>query len=202
MPQAMRFALSPLSPLSAREQTESYHHFFPFAPDERTGDNQVGKEPAKIAQLRTSYFFCDDYWMSDAFSQRSDLTAIRRMVTEYRRQIGAPNTPLFETPQGDGSPYVEVSDAYYFIVEERGIELNRQKTVEVDELLFWIFDGVTLSMSSDFELRNRKPGEDSRRQLFAKQEALLGQLSARWRERKLEEHRLILTRHPFNDALG
>jgi hypothetical protein len=124
------------------------------------------------------------------------------MVKEFGSQIGVPDTALFGTPQGDGTPYVEVSDAYYFIVEERGIELDRRKTDDTDELLYWIFEGVTFSMSSDFELRNRRPGEDSRRQLFAKQEALLGQLSTQWRERKLEEHRRILTGHPFNDAFG
>ncbi|UZW57322.1 immunity 63 family protein [Sphingobium sp. JS3065] len=140
--------------------------------------------------------------MSDALPRQSDLTSIRTMVQEYGSQIGMSNTPLFGTPQGDGAPYVVVSDAYYFIVEERGIELERRKTNDIDELLYWIFCGVTFSMASDFELRNRKPGEDSRRQLFAKQEALLGQLSAQWRERKLEEHRRILTRHPFNDVLG
>ena len=123
------------------------------------------------------------------------------MVKEYGSQIGVPDTALFATPRGDGSPYVEVSDAYYFIVEERGIELERRKTDDADELLYWIFDGVTFSMSSDFELRNRKPGEDPRRQLFAKHEALLGQLSAQWRERKQEEHTRILTGHPFNDLL-
>jgi hypothetical protein len=140
--------------------------------------------------------------MSEALPRRPDLNSIQTMVKEYGSKIGVPDTAIFGTPQGDGSPYVEVSDAYYFVVEERGIELERQKTDEIDELLYWIFDGVTFSISSDFELQNRKPGEDSRRQLFAKQEALLGQLSARWRKRKLEEHRRILTRHPFNDVLG
>jgi hypothetical protein len=140
--------------------------------------------------------------MSDAKLRQSDLTCIRTMVKEYGSQIGAPDTELLGSPQGDGSPYVEVSDAYYFIVEERGVELKRQRTDDIDELLYWIFDGVTFSISSDFELRNRRPKEDSRRQLFAKQEALLGQISRQWRERKLEEHRRILVDHPFEDVLG
>ncbi|UYY78853.1 immunity 63 family protein [Sphingomonas sp. R1] len=124
------------------------------------------------------------------------------MVKKYGSQIGVPDIALLGTPRGDGSPYVEVSDAYYFVVEERGVELERRKTDDLDELLYWIFDGVTFSISCDFELRNRKPGEDPRRQLFAKQEALLSQLSTRWSARKLDEHRAILTRHPFNDVFG
>ena len=140
--------------------------------------------------------------MSDTLPRRPDLSSIRAIAAKYGLQIGLAETPLFGTPQGDGSPYVEIGDAYYFVVEERGIELERRETNDIDELLYWIFDGVTFSMSSDFELRNRRPGEDSRRQLFANQEELLGQLSGAWRERKQEEHKRILIHHPFNDVLG
>jgi hypothetical protein len=119
-----------------------------------------------------------------------DLQTLRRIVSDYARRINASDVSVFGTPQGDGSPYIEVAnDAYYFVIEERGIELDRRRTADLDELLYWIFDGVTFSISSDFELRHRKSDEDSRRQLFCKHESLLAQLSPHWGERKVEEHR-------------
>jgi hypothetical protein len=101
-------------------------------------------------------------------NQRRDLETIRRIVSDYARRINAPDVSVFSAPRGDGSPYIEVADdAYYFVIEERGTELHRRRTTDLDELLYWIFDHVTSSLSSDFELRHRKPGEDSRRQLSA-----------------------------------
>lgn len=76
------------------------------------------------------------------------------------------NFVIAGAPRGDGSPYVEVGEAYYFIVEERGIELERRKTIDLDELLYWVFDGVTFTVASTFETRNREPNKDSRRLLF------------------------------------
>jgi len=105
-------------------------------------------------------------------------------------------------PRGDGSPYIEISDAYHFVVEERGLELERRKTSDLDELLYWVFDGVTFTVASSFELRNRRPNEDSRRQLFAKQEELLNLASEAWGRRKEVEHEGVLANYPFNDTLG
>lgn len=140
--------------------------------------------------------------MGNSTTPTSDLSAIRAIVLDYGSRIGAPDTALFDRPQGDGSPYLEVSEAYHYVVEERGVELRRRTTDDLDELLYWVFDDITFSMSAAAELRNRRPGEDPRHQLFDRQEALLGQLSAAWAERKSEEHRDILVRHPFNDASG
>jgi len=169
---------------------------------EGTAIRGVRKRRVRFRPIAAIGFCCDDCPMSVPLARRSALASIRTMVKKYGSQIGVPDIALLGTPRGDGSPYVEVSDAYYFVVEERGVELERRKTDDLDELLYWIFDGVTFSISCDFELRNRKPGEDPRRQLFAKQEALLSQLSTRWSARKLDEHRAILTRHPFNDVFG
>jgi hypothetical protein len=108
---------------------------------------------------------------------------------------------VFGIPHGDGSPYIEAVDGtYYFVVEERGIEYERRRTVDLGGLLYWIFEGVTFSLSCDFELRHRRPDEDFQRQLFSKQEALLTQLSPNCGDRKAEEHRRIPMGCPFDDC--
>ncbi|EIZ77582.1 hypothetical protein WSK_3818 [Novosphingobium sp. Rr 2-17] len=138
--------------------------------------------------------------MSDTIPPRSDLNYIRATVREYGSLIGMPNASIFATPQGDGSPYIEIGDAYRFIVEERGVELECRETKDLDELLYWLFDGITFSIASDYELRHRQASEDSRRQLFAEQEALLGRIRAKWRDRKRVEHQHVLDRYPFDDT--
>jgi hypothetical protein len=55
-------------------------------------------------------------------------------------------------------------------------------------------------MAWDHELRNRREGEDSRRQGFAKQIELLSLLSLEWAERRKAEQAEVLAQHPFNDG--
>ena len=130
------------------------------------------------------------------------LDAVRASATDYAHRLGIRNLTIDSAPRGDGSPYIEISDAYHFVVEERGLELERRKTRDLDELLYWVFDGVTFTVASSFELRNRRPNEDSRRQLFAKQEELLNLASEAWGRRKEVEHKGVLANYPFNDTLG
>jgi len=130
-----------------------------------------------------------------------DLVTVRAQAKNLADRLGIRNLIVYGTPRGDGSPHVEVSDAYYFVVQERGIELERRRTSDLDELLYWIFDTVTFAASSAFELRHRVPGQDVRRALFAQHEELLSRLSPAWRNRKVAEHRAILAKHPFQDGI-
>jgi hypothetical protein len=106
------------------------------------------------------------------------------------------------TPQHDGSAHVElVGDLYNYVVTERGSEYERKSTRDEDELLYWLFADVTFSLASDFEVRHRISGQDSRRQLFSKQVELLGLLRPAWAEREQKEHERIIAEHPFQDDL-
>ncbi len=132
----------------------------------------------------------------------SALASIERQVRKLAEKIGAPTSylPTFGQSEHSGKPHVEVGDAYFFVVCERGTEFERRRTDDRDELLFWVFSSVTFSMASDWEVRNRCQGEDSRRQLFAKQEELLAALSPEWAAREADDHRHIIERHPFRDV--
>jgi hypothetical protein len=130
------------------------------------------------------------------------LATVRAKAKELAEHLGIRNFVIAGAPRGDGSPYVEVDKAYYFIIEERGIEFERRKTNDLDELLYWVFDSVTFTVASSFETRNRASNQDFRRMLFSKQEELLGELSPGWADRKADEHRAILNTHPFTDDGG
>ena len=128
-----------------------------------------------------------------------DARMIQRRVNALAARLGEPNFTIHSQSMEDGSPHIEVSDTYYLVVRERGAELSRKPTTNLDELLFWIFEGLTAQMAWAFELRHRHEGEDSRRQAFAKQIDLLSTLSWEWAERLRAEQTAILERHPFND---
>ena len=135
--------------------------------------------------------------------ERSDLLDIpdlQRLVRDLASRLGASDFTIRSEPLGDATPYVEVGDAYHYIISERGKEYERRTTTDLDELLYWIFDGLTSSMAWRYEVRHRREGEDPRRQAFAKQLELIGTLSAVWADRVRKELEEVLRRHPFHDS--
>jgi len=134
------------------------------------------------------------------------LTEIRTIVNELAEKINAPTNllPTFSSPIGDATPNIEVDNSglYHFVISERGTEYERKITSDLNDLMYWVFSGVTFSMACDYELKNRIKDKDSRRIMFAKQEELLGNLNKDWEERERKEHDSILIRNPFDDFAG
>lgn len=56
-------------------------------------------------------------------------------------------------------------------------------------------------MASEYELEHRKPNEDFRRQLFAKQIELMEQLDSKFAQWNKEELEKILEKSPYEDDL-
>ncbi|UPL49877.1 Imm63 family immunity protein [Hymenobacter sublimis] len=85
--------------------------------------------------------------------------------------------PTFGYNEDFARPEVRVDAAgYHFIIVERGQELQHAITLDLRELLLWIFKGVTFSMAGQYELENRIERQDCRILLFAKQVELLKQI--------------------------
>jgi hypothetical protein len=131
------------------------------------------------------------------------LDDIKKKVDELALKINAPTNllPSYGQENWDAHPYIDVDNLgfMFYIISERGQEYERKMTDKVDDLLYWIFAGVTFSMSCDYELKNRIEDKDCRRIMFDKQEQLLGQLSDTWRLKENAEHQSILKNHPFDD---
>ena len=130
------------------------------------------------------------------------LAAIQVEVRRLASQLQAPDVelPTFGRSRHDGRPHIEVGDTYDWVVCERGSEVTRRKTLDLDELLYWIFESATFSAATSWEVRNRIPGQDFRRLLFGRQRELLSQLSPAWALRRDEELKPTLRDHPFNDV--
>jgi hypothetical protein len=102
------------------------------------------------------------------------------------------------SPQHDGSPHIEqVGAEFHFVVTERGSEFERRKTIDPDEILYWLLDGVTQIAATNHELRNRIEGTDGRENWFPFQERLLYAMKPEWGVRKQQQHFRILRDHPL-----
>lgn len=107
------------------------------------------------------------------------------------------------TPQHDGSPHIEcIGGEFHYVVTERGIEHERRKTSDAEELLFWIVSDLTWEMAVEWEVRHRIEGEDFRRQMFRKDIELMSLVSEDWARRKKEKYEKILGQYPFDDRLA
>ncbi|RYZ01380.1 MAG: hypothetical protein EOO73_35745 [Myxococcales bacterium] len=132
-----------------------------------------------------------------------DRVEIERRVRALALIIAAPDQvlPTFGHSQDGARPHIEVeaSGRMHYVVVERGRELERLTHVDINLLLFRVFEDITFFLAGQFELAHRKSGQDSRRIMFARQVELLGMLSAEWAERGAARHAIILSAHPFRD---
>lgn len=131
-----------------------------------------------------------------------ELSEVQAKVNELAAKIGAPSNvlPTFRYSEHTGRPHVEVDmRGYHYVIAERGQEFKRHTTSNLDELLYKIFASITFEMSAKFELTHRVENQDHRRIMFQYQVELLSMLSPQWAERELQEHEMILKKHPFDD---
>jgi hypothetical protein len=133
------------------------------------------------------------------------LSEIKAKVNQLAQKIGASQNilPTYGYSEQTARPHIEVSSVvYYYVIAERGQEINRYTAFDVDELLYKIFADVTFELSSKYELAHRLTNQDSRRIMFQRQVELLSMLSPKWAERESREHEQILKKHPFDDYAG
>jgi hypothetical protein len=131
------------------------------------------------------------------------LVEIKAEVDRRAAMIGAEahhSLPTYGHTEDFARPHIEVdSRGYHFVVVERGQELSRLTTCDLDDLLYEVFQTVTFSLACDYDLAHRIELQDCRRLIFRRQVELLSRLSAKWAERRSEKHRQILREHPFDD---
>lgn len=134
------------------------------------------------------------------------LEEIKKKVQELANIINASSDllPTYGYSKDFAHPHIEVDNSgfIHYVVVERGEELDRKTTDNLDKILYWIFASVTFSIASEYELINRIEDKDCRRIMFDKQEELLGMLNENWKQTENEKHRNILKIHPFDDLAG
>ena len=132
------------------------------------------------------------------------LNEIKSEVDRLARKLRAPESllPTYGRTRDAAHPHIEVDErGYHYVIVERGEELNRITTTDIDTLLYHVFEGVTFSLACEYAVRHRAGFRDFRRQLFRRQTELLSRLSPQWAELKAQAHAQILSQHPFDDSL-
>ena len=127
------------------------------------------------------------------------------MIDQVAGKINPPQNDLptyGNSEQGDGV-YVEADlSGYQLIFAERGHEIERSITLDIDDLLYRIFEGVTFGLACNYELAHRIEEQDCRRIMFQRQVELLSILSPQWGERAKQGLDQILISHPFDDLIN
>jgi len=122
----------------------------------------------------------------------------RRFIALCKKAAGKPR--FFTTPQHDGTAHVEVVDGVlFYVVTERGAELERRSTTSEEELLYWLACDAVFEAASDFEVKHRQSGTSFRRLLFEKEIEFMTRFRPAWGERKRAEIEVILAKHPYDD---
>src|ERR1700755_599092 len=130
------------------------------------------------------------------------LRDIEADVAALARRIGASEgeLPTYGVSQDFGRPHVEVEHGFYwYVVMERGQELERRFTPNYDDLLYWIFRDATHRLSFAYELTNRVEDQDCRRIAFPKQIELMKQIGSTIGERLERDIADILRHAPYDD---
>jgi hypothetical protein len=132
-----------------------------------------------------------------------DFDEIQQKVYELGLKGGVPlkYLKIFNCSLQDGTPHIEITDeAYNYVVEERGFELSRLKTSDVNELLFWILDNASSRYAFDYELENRVPNQDSRRIAFNLKIQIMKKINPEWGIRTVEYINETLKKSPYMDS--
>jgi len=135
-------------------------------------------------------------------SRKYTLNEIKAEVNRLAAQINASADllPTYGYSKDGARPHIEIdSRGYHYIVVERGQEMSRVTTDELDELLYHVFKNVTSYLAGKYESKHRIDSQDSRRLIFQHQLELLSLLSPKWSQIKAREHERILKQHPFDD---
>ena len=80
---------------------------------------------------------------------------------------------------------------------ERGKENKHYRSLDINDILYPLFEGITFSLASKYELKNRNEKEDPRKLLWSKQLELLGKIDPLFKERCQKEIDSILKIAPY-----
>ncbi len=123
------------------------------------------------------------------------MNEIKEIVESLASRINAPEMylPTYGISEDGARHHIEKQGTeYHWVIVERGEELQRRKTKEIKELMFWVFDTVTSEMASRLEVENRIENEDFRIQMFRIKEELIEKIDPEYRNRMAPKHLKLL----------
>jgi hypothetical protein len=89
-------------------------------------------------------------------------------------------------------------NGYHLVGQERGVEVRRWITEDLDELLFWIFKDIAFTKAHNYELVHRVGEYDRRIIVFPKEVELLSIINPKWGERAYKMQLKYLEFSPYD----
>ena len=86
------------------------------------------------------------------------LSEVKVKIDELAKIIGATQNmlPTYGRSEQTARPHIEVdSRGYHFVIAERGEEFERHTSLDLDEILYDVFQVVTFSLACKYELEHR-----------------------------------------------
>jgi len=130
------------------------------------------------------------------------LSEIKTEIDGLAAKVGVSGNclPTYGHSEDWARPHIEVDSlGYHYVIVERGQELKRITTSDLNELLYHVFEAITFDLACAYELANRVENQDFRKLLFKCQIDLLSKLSKEWSIREAQQHDQILCEHSFDD---
>ena len=131
-----------------------------------------------------------------------NINGIKKTLYEYCQILGVPRDsyPLVEErhPIRDGV-YFSNTPQYSFCVAERGQVISRSLCDTTADMYYGILKILSFEIAMHIEAKQRKAGEDPRRQIFSIQYALLKKVDDEFARMLLADVEKILCTYPYND---
>ena len=114
-----------------------------------------------------------------------NINEVRKLIYKHGEKIGLPYDsklyPIFSSTGNvfsDGGTIYISNNEYHYVIMERGKENKHYRSLDINDILYPLFEGITFSLASKYELKNRSEKEDPRKLLWSKQ---IGRASCRER---------------------
>lgn len=130
--------------------------------------------------------------------------SIRRKLSGFCKKIGIPSneSPLIDNGMyARDEIYFSVTPPYFFRVVERGTTASKTDCKCLNEMYYGIMKLLSYDIAIHREAKQRKNGEDPRRQIFFIQYELLKNLDVSFEEMYLHDIEKLLRVYPFNDPI-
>jgi len=131
------------------------------------------------------------------------LEEIQQLVSKIAEVIDAPISKnlTFGISRDDGTPCIQIGqDSYYYVARDRNTIAFQKQTRDLDELMYWVFCGVTSEMAYDYALEHPINHVFSRRLKFSYQLKLLDRINKDWSRKRCQEIEEILLNYPYKDC--
>lgn len=129
---------------------------------------------------------------------------IRSEVLKIGQQIGLDGNstlyPSFSESDkvfNEGASIYVTPSQYHYIIFERGKVIKHYKSEKIENILYPLFETITINLASQYELKHRNGHEDTRKLRWKKQLELLKIVDTEFYEKRKKEIEEILKTFPY-----